>query len=254
VAPQTNLFTTLTVQLVGVPALMVGFAPEKTPLASQVIDVDSWLTWFGLFATFTVIGLLLTAVYYTLIAFAIKNQSPLEDQLNPGQWAKRTMSSWLRLIGLLLLFLSIVIILYIPLILIGTILFLINNTLGSIFLLLGPFLAIWIVIYLSLAPQGIVLNRRPLLRAVIESVRLVQANLPSILLLLLTLFFIGAILDWLLFSVENGSWLTLVNILGHAFVSTALVAALFIFYRDRYQLLLDPDPAFESRPSQDSEQ
>ena len=137
---------------------------------------------------------------------------------------------------------------------IGTILYLINSTLGSISFLLGPFLAIWIVIYLSLAPQGIILNGRPLLRAVIESVRLVQANLLSILLLLLTMFFIGAILDLLLFSVENGSWLTLINILGHAFVSTALVAALFIFYRDRYQVLLDPDAAFESRPLPDSEQ
>ena len=52
VAPQTNLITTLTVQLVGVPALMAGFSPEKTPMASQVIDVDSWLTWFALFATY----------------------------------------------------------------------------------------------------------------------------------------------------------------------------------------------------------
>lgn len=256
VAPQTNLFTTLTVQLVGVPALMVGFAPEKTPLASQVIDIDNWSTWFGLFATFTVIGLLLTAVYYTLIASAVKNQSFAEDQLSPGQWGKRVMSSWLRLMGLLLLFLLMLMILYIPLILIGTILYLINSTLGSISLLLGPFLAIWIIIYLSLAPQGIVLNGRPLLRAVIESVRLVQANLPSVLLLLLTVFFTGAILDWLLFAVENGSWLTLVNILGHAFVSTALVAAIFIFYRDRYQVLLDPDSTFKSRPLplQDSEQ
>lgn len=245
VAPQTNLFTTLTVQLVGVPALMVGSAPEKTPLASRVIDVDSWLTWFGLLATFTVIGLLLTAVYYTLIASAVKKRPFAEEQLNPGQWAKRAITSWLRLMGLLLLFLSILMILYIPLIIIGTVLFLINSTLGSISLLLGPFLAIWIVIYFSLAPQGIVLNGRPLLRAVIESVRLVQANLPSILLLLLAVFFVGAILDWLLFSVENGSWFTLVNILGHAFVSTALVAAIFIFYRDRYQVLLDPVAAFE---------
>jgi hypothetical protein len=254
VAPQTNLATTLTVQLVGVPALMAGFSPKNTPVASQVIDVDNWLTWFGLFATFTVIGLLLTAVYYTLIASAVKKQSLTEGQLNPGKWAKRAVSSWLRLIGLLFLFLSIIMILYIPLIMIGTILFMINSTLGAVSLLLGPFLAIWIVIYLSLAPQGIVLNGRPLLRAVIESIRLVQANFPSILLLLIAMFFIGAILDLLLFSVENGSWLTLVNILGHAFVSTALVAALFIFYRDRYQVLLDPDAAFESRPLQNSEQ
>lgn len=254
VASQTNLFTTITVQLIGVPALMVGFSPEKTPLATQVIDIDNWLSWFVLFATFTLIGLFLTAVYYTLIAFTVNKRSSTTDPLNPGQWQKRAFSSWLRLIGLLLLFLSIVMILYIPLIMIGTILFLINGTLGSIALLLGPFLVIWIVVYLSQAPQGIVLNGRPLLRAVSESVRIVQANLPSLLLLLLTVFSIGAILDWLLFSVENGSWLTLANILGHAFVSTALVAAMFIFYRDRYEVFRRPDAAFESQAAGDSEQ
>ena len=246
-APQTNLFTTVTVQLIGVPALMAGFTPDKLPLTPQVIDIDNWLTWFGLFAAFTVAGLLLTAVYYTLIASVVNKHSSVVDHLNPSQLAQRAISSWLRLIGLLLLILSIIMILYIPLIMIGTILFLINSTLGSIFLLVGPFLIFWIIIYLCLAPQGIVLNGRPLFHAVLESVRLVQANLSSILLLLLAVVLIATVLDWILFSVENGSWLTMVNILGHAYVSTALVTAMFIFYRDRYKALQHPDNIHESQ-------
>jgi hypothetical protein len=240
VAPRTNLFTTLTVQLIGVPALMVGQVPDKTPISTQVVEIGTWLSWLGLFVAFSIVGLLLTAILYSLIAYVISKQTPDGKILNAGQWAKGVGSSWLRLMGLVLFFLLIVFIIYIPLITISTILFMINGALGSIVLLVGPFILIWVTIFLFLAPYGIVLNRRPVLRAVFESVRLVQTNLPSALLLMLAVLLTGSLLDWLLYAVDNGTWLTLINIVGHAFVSTALIAAMFIFYRDRYAALFEP--------------
>jgi hypothetical protein len=249
VAPRTNLFTTLTVQLIGVPALIVGQVPEKTPISTQVWEIGSWLSWLGLFLAFSVIGLLFTTIFYTLIVYAMSKQSPAGEILSAGQWAKRIGTSWLRLMGLVLFFLLVVIIIYIPLVTVSTILFLINGTLGSIVLLTGPFILAWITIFMFLAPFGIVLNGRPILRSVFESIRLVQKNLPSVLLLLLTVLLTGTLLDWLLFAVENGTWLTLANIFGHAFVSTALIAAVFIYYRDRYTALFDPEAAITAQRS-----
>ena len=245
IGPQTNLFTTLTVQLIGVPALMVGLAPRETPVATQIIELDSWSTWFSLFMIFSIVGLLLTAIYYTLIASVISKESSATELISTSNWLRKSVSSWVRLIGLLLIFLIIAIILYMPLIVIGSLLFMINATLGSIALLIGPFMMIWVIIILSLAPFGIILNGRPLLRAIMESARLVQAHLPSLIYLLLTVFIIGAVLDWILLAVENGTWLSMVNIIGHAFVSTALVATVFIYYRDRYNLMFDPDSVYE---------
>ena len=247
IAPHTNLFTTLSVQLIGVPALMVGLAPEAAPLSTQIFEIGSWSIWFGMLAIFSLVGLLLTALFYTMVAAALSRQAPEMNELNTVQWGKRVLSSWLRLIGLALVFFFIVMILYIPLILGGSILFLINSTLGTIALLIGPFFIAWAVIVLSMAPYGIVLNGRPLLRAVVESMRLVLAHLASVIYLLFTILVIGALLDWLLFAVENGTWLTLVNIVGHAFVSTALVAAVFIFYRDRYAAMFAPDAVIDTR-------
>jgi hypothetical protein len=249
VAPRTNLFTTLTVQLIGVPALIVGQVPEKTPISTQVWEIGSWLSWLGLFLAFSVIGLLFTTIFYTLIVYAMSKQSPAGEILSAGQWAKRIGTSWLRLMGLVLFFLLVVIIIYIPLVTVSTILFLINGTLGSIVLLTGPFILAWITIFMFLAPFGIVLNGRPILRSVFESIRLVQKNLQSVLLLLLTVLLTGTLLDWLLFAVENGTWLTLANIFGHAFVSTALIAAVFIYYRDRYTALFDPEAAITAQRS-----
>jgi hypothetical protein len=245
IGPQTNLFTTLTVQLIGVPALMVGLAPETTPVTTQVIELKSWTTWFGLFLIFTIFGLLLTAIYYTLIASVIGKGSASRELSSASQWLRRVASSWLRLISLLLLFLLIVMILYIPLIIIGSLLFMINTTLGSIALLIGPFVMMWVILVLSLAPFGIVLNGRPVSRAIVESVRLVQTHLPSLIYLLFSVLITGAILDWILLAVENGTWLSMINIIGHAFVSTALVAAVFIYYRDRYELMFDSNSSHE---------
>lgn len=247
VAPRTNMFTTLSVPLIGVPAFMVGLVPENTPIPTRVFELISSSSLIGFFFIFSIIGLLLTALFYTLIVYAMSRQSADGETHSAGYWAKKVGSSWIGLLGLTLLFLLISLVIYIPLLVFSTILFLINGTLGSIIMLAGPFILIWITIFLFLAPFGIVLNGRPVLRAVFESLRLVQTNLTSALLLLMTVLLVGSVLDWLLFSVENGNWLTLINILGHAFISTALTAAIFIYYRDRYKAEYDPDAAVKVR-------
>lgn len=251
IAPRTNLFTTLTVQLIGVPALMVGLVPEKTPMESLALPINNYASFFGLLIIFSLLGLLLTAAFYTLIVYAISHHSNNDDVLlNGSQVAKRVVSSWMGLVGLALVFLLITILIYIPLIILSTLLFFINATLGSLVLLTGPFILIWIAIFLFLSPFGIVLNGRPVIKSVWESLKLVQKNLPAALLLLLTVVIAGTILDWLLYSVENGTWLTLVNITGHAFVSTALVAAIFIFYRDRYTAEFGSEPVMSMGSSE----
>lgn len=246
VASQTNLFTTLSVQLIGVPVYLAGLAPEQTPIHPATVDVGSWSSWAGLVIIFTVIGLLLTAVYYTLIAVCLGSEEGVPGhQTAADHWVKRALVSWMRLLGLMLIFAIVTLILYAPVVIVGSILWLINPALGSLAVMGGLFLVTWVIVMLCMAPFGIVLNGRPVLRAVGESVRLVQKNFSTVIFLLFTIFLIGTLLDWLLVLVENGSWFTVVNIVGHAFVSTALVAALFIFYRDRYTRMFEPQAVLE---------
>ena len=96
---------------------------------------------------------------------------------------------------------------------------------------------LWLVIYLFFAPHGLVLHGRSLIQAASESMRLVRVHMFSVLGLLLAVFVIRNLLGMLLLLADDGSWLTLAGILGHAFVMTSLVTATFIFYRDRYRLL-----------------
>jgi hypothetical protein len=112
-----------------------------------------------------------------------------------------------------------------------------STALASVVLLLLPMIGLWFMFYLALVPHGLLLHRRPMWRATLESFQILRRNMLAALAMLLMMLVISRALDWLLLLAEDGSWFTLVSILGHAFVSTALVAATFIFYRDRYAIL-----------------
>ncbi len=231
--PQTNLFTVLSLPLIGVPAMLAGLAPERTPLSPKIHEISGVTEWLVLFAILSLVGLLLTAVYYGTVASVVGKRNRSGKDQSSGTWVASIGVNWLRLLGFALLFLLLAVIVYVPVSMVGAIFFLLNSTLGMLVLFVAPLIIIWITIYLSMTPQSITLNGQPLFRALRESVLLVQTNLLAVLSLLLIILLLSAIVDWLLIMVESGGWLTLVNILGHAFVHTALLTAFFIFYQDR---------------------
>ena len=229
-APRTNLLTSLSVPVVGVPALMVGLTPEKTPLPTTLIELENGGLVFVLFVLFSVLGLLLTAVYMTLTASVIR-QTPVRQALG------KLVVNWLKLMGLIVTLLIFAMMVYIPVVIVGVLVALVSQGLASVVLLAGPVLILWVAVYLVFAPHGIFVNGRPLGRAMIESLQMMRYFLLSAVTLLLVVILIGQSVDWLLLLADDGSWLTWFGIWGHAFVSTALLAATFIFYRDRYNSL-----------------
>jgi hypothetical protein len=230
IAPQTNLFTSLSVPVLGVPALMAGLVPEKTPLPTTLIELDS-VGWFVLlFVLFSVVGLVLTAVYMTLTASVVR-EKPVRQVIGS------LFANWMKLMGLVVTLLIMMIIIYIPVVIVGVVVSLLSQALASLVLLIGPMLFLWMAVFLVFTPHGIFVNGRSLGRAMLESLQMMRYFLITAVSLLLTIILIGYGVDWLLLLADDGSWLTGFSILAHAFVSTALLAASFIFYRDRYNLL-----------------
>ncbi len=246
IGPLTNLFTILSVPIVGVPALLSGLTPEKTPVAAQIVEIGSGIEMLGLIFLLSVLGLFLTSLYYVMVSAVVSSEAGGTENHSAGSWLLYSGKSWLRLLGLALLFFVIALAIYIPISLIGALFFLLNAALGSMVLVLAPFILVWFVVYLSFAPPGITLNGRSTLQAVKESVQLVQANLAVVLTLLLIMLILGAVVDWLLILAENGTWFTLFNILIHAFVNTGLVTAFFVLYQDRATVLLNSGLALSS--------
>ena len=231
---------------------MTGLTPESTPLTPIVIDVNSWPAWFGLLLGLTLVGLLLTAIYLTLIAAAIvKSEDETISRSASGagfilHWSGRT---WLRFGALALLYLVLVMVIILPISLVAAVIALLSQLMATLILLAAPVILLWVTIFLSFVPQGMVFNRKPFFPSLAESVRLFQTNLIPALSLLLVVIVSRQVLSWLLLAADTGTWFTLASILGHAFVSTALSAAMLIFYRDRYRLLPDstiPNPTLET--------
>ncbi len=246
-AARLNHFSYLSVTGMGVPALMTGLIPEKTPIRPEVIVRDGFGAWFGYLLLFTLGGLLLSAIYYSLIAYALRRMGAsaagTAAPFAPSRFVQRAGRTWLRLVGLALLFLALVFVIIIPVSIVAGFLSLLNQTISMMFILGGLMLVIWVAMFLSYTPQGMTLNPRSLPYALLESVRLFRANLPTSLGLLFVVVLIRRLLETLLLSADSGTWVTSINLLAHAYISTALIVAMFIFYRDRYTAYLQNTPS-----------
>jgi hypothetical protein len=235
ISTQVNLFTAISVPLIGVPALMNGPIPEETPIASSVYQVDGPYEWILIFLGLSLVGLFLAAFNLSLISKTItENDSWQRDEL--WHLAKSTIQSTYRLIGLGFLFLIALIIVLLPLMPVALLLSFLGNGLYIIVFLLGFAL---VATYFCLAVPGIIFRRKALIPAVSESIRLVHRNLLSTVNILVLILLIGNGMNLLWHMADDGSWLTLISIAGHAFIGTALVATFIIYYRNRSEVLLE---------------
>jgi hypothetical protein len=124
-----------------------------------------------------------------------------------------------------------------PIILMTSIATLFSTELAFLVLIGGSVLFMWVFIYLSFSIYILLFGGQSALRAVVSSMRFVQRRLPYTLPMLLGVFVVNNLTDSLWLTADDGSWLTVISLAGHAFVATSLVAAMFIFYRDQCDLI-----------------
>jgi len=82
------------------------------------------------------------------------------------------------------------------------------------------------------APHGMYLRGQNAFTSIYASLRMARFTLPSSSMFVLTVFIISQGLNYLWSVPAQDSWMMLVGIAGHAFVTTALLASSFIYYRD----------------------
>lgn len=237
---QYNLMTHLSLPYLGIPTLMGGLAPESTPIATQSVPLNSLSSFFEWFLLLTLLAMVGSAIYYSLIAFTISGSRAwsVYGRVLPRQIA--------RFVGLCAALVLLVLALYIPVSLIGAVLALISPALFSIAVLAAVVAVFWLLLYLGFTVHGLFLDNRPIHRAIANSVRFVRSNALSAIPLLVLLYILNNLLNIIWMSAYDGSWLTLVSILGHAFISTALITATFAFYQSRR---IYPDEEIYSGPA-----
>ncbi len=227
-----NLFTALSVPLIGVPALMSGASPERTPLAPAIFGLSDATEFIGLLIVLTLGGLLLTAIYLSLIALVLRKgkDGALSALMKLIAFMKSTAVAWIRLLILGIFLVVTILFIMLPILPLAYMVALLSQGLGLMVLMLG---IVFVITYMSMSVPSIIIDRRPVGVSIVHSVRIVRRHLLPTMNLLLLVILIGWGTNLLWHMADTGNWLTLISIAGHGFVSTALVSSIFIFYRDR---------------------
>jgi len=226
-----NLFAALSTAPLGLPSLSASLSPITAPTGRPLFWlIDHPLGYLLLVGIFSVLGLFLGAVYFGGIAQQVRDAQVSWVRLFTQVWG-----DWVRLTLFAGFMLGVLIALFVPLIALSALITLFSPIAGTFFSALSSAMALWVVLYAALTVQGIVLQRRGLFGALWDSVRLVHVTLNPTAILYTMIFLITLGLGEVWALAPADSWFLLLGLVGHAVVSTALVAATFAYYQDRYR-------------------
>lgn len=226
IAQTFNLAAALRTYPVGIPSLEASQLPQHTPFGiPSSISVSSLGAVLGLWVIFSLLGLAGGSLYFQAVSRSISGQTAPRS-IHESTWAV------FQTILLTLGWICLALLISLPGTLIITVLALFSPTLAQIGTLLIVMVVIWLIVPLLFSPHGIYMFRQNALTSMLTSVRLVRYILPGTGLFFLTVIILSQGLDLLWQVPPDNSWMSLVAIGGHGFITTALLAASFVYYRD----------------------
>jgi hypothetical protein len=228
-----NLLSLLHTVPIGVPSLLVSIAPLKTPYGNApLLEISSLGMIAGLWLLAVLVGLVLASFYFDSIARVTMPEKKTFSM-------KHTARAAFQIILLNLILIGIGVVLFIPVTLMVSLITLISPFLAQIFMLLIALFLLWLLVPLIFTPHGIFSNQQNVLAAILNSIRLVRFFLPGTGLFLVLAVLLGQGLDVLWRVPAEDSWMILVGIAGHAFISTGLLAASFTYYSSGMRRMQD---------------
>lgn len=253
--PRYNAFGALRVGALGVPSLINwGGGGQRLPSAYEAIWIlfltsidmpdmmvsvtaaqfyqahvwqipNEWI-WLLLMAGLTVVGMAIGSIYMAGLSRS------LEQEPSEGFW-RYTWRFGMRFALFWALRWVVLIAAGLPLVTVAAALTLLIPGLGLLISIVLTGIAIWFSFYGIFFIPALTHNVS-IWRAIWNSFNIVFRNFWPTVGLFVLINLIGGGLTILWQQLSNGSWLTLVAILGNAYVGTALVTASLVFYRDRY--------------------
>jgi hypothetical protein len=214
------------------PSLMTWRDAEPLPFnyLPPVWKVSDPIEVLGINILSLLVGFVLFGCYITIIAEKVKGN---KNRL--GRVLSRLLINliWLGIFFVAMFF--ILTLVYIPFFLVSASFLLVSELLSVTINIFGFILIFWIAAYVVFTIHGIYLNEKGLFRALWDSIRVVQWNMPPTILLFLLVMVLGSALSrvWLLAPVDT--WMIVLAIVSNAFIQTGLIAATFFYYKDRYR-------------------
>jgi hypothetical protein len=223
--PKLNLFWLVRAVPIGISSLFFARDVQATPLgASSILSVTSDLDFLGWLFLLTVVGWIGGGLYFRSVSRLV-TISGLSEPLSTGR-------AILQTILVSILWTGVVIAIGIPLFVVLALLVQASTLVAQISILVFSLLSMWLIVPLFFWPHGVFIYRQNALHSLLSSLRMTRFTLPTSSMFVLTVFLLNVGLNFLWSIPSEDSWMTVVGILGHAFVTTALLAGSFIYYRD----------------------
>lgn len=209
---------------VGISSLMAKTMPAETPMGlGSGSQIFSPLGMTGYMFLLVLIGWVIGALYFRWVSGTVLGGREAYVSIPHAIFQTLLLSViWFFFLA----FLSI------PVTFFLAILSLISPTLASIGLFVLLLASFWLVVPLFFIPLGVFVRNQNAFRSIFSSFRMVRFTFPSSALFVFIIFILSTGLGYLWSVPASDSWMTLIGIAGHAFISTALLAASFVYYRD----------------------
>jgi hypothetical protein len=233
IAERFNLLTILRTIPVGISSLMTGRSPIQIPGGEPVFfEITTVGKALSAILLIFVAGLILGTFYYIVVS-----QASLSGKVHWQQAMAQWPAASFQIILLACLWLGVFLLISVPASCIISLFVMSGLPLGQITLFLYMGILLWLFFPIFFSAHGIIVYRLHLLASVQFSVRLTRLTLPGTSLFFVMMFVISELLDIIWRLPAEDSWFTLIGIIGHAFVTTGLLAASFVYYRDSNQWL-----------------
>ena len=219
-----NLTSMLRTYPIGVPSLMSSQAPIKTPLGpAPVWQVNSAFGAFGLFVLISFIGIILGAWYFNRVSQVVFPKEGGSGIITIG-W------DTVQIIMLTFALFLLLLVLIIPAMILLNLIMMINQGFAQIVLFLFLIIMIWLMVPLLFSAHGIFVFHQNVLISILTSARIIRFLMPGSMIFFFIILIISQAMDLLWLVPPASSWMALVGIAGHAFITTGLLAASFVYY------------------------
>ena len=250
-AERINLLIGLRSLPVGIFSLFTGILPVENPLGTPMFwDVTNLSAAVLIVLLVFLVGLMLGGLYFSAV-----RQAALYDEL---KW-RGIFQDWPR-VSLQSGILSLIWIIFFTAILVvgscaATGITIFSVSLGQMVIILFGVISFWLIFPLIFSPHGIYSKGQKAWKSLLSSIRLTNLTFLKTSLFILLVLLLNQGLNMLWQVPPENSWLMLISVIGHAFVTTGMLSASFVYYQDmnrwseEIQSLSLPQPIVEERPT-----
>lgn len=227
-AERVNLLIGLRSLPVGIFSLFSGILPIENPLGAPLFwDVTSLSAAVLIVLLVFVVGLMLGGLYFSAV-----RQAALYDDLKWRgifqDWPRVSLQSGILSLIWLIFFMAILVVGSCA----ATGITIISVSLGQMVIILFGVISFWLIFPLVFSPHGIYSKGQKAWKSLLSSIRLTNLTFLKTSLFILMVLLLNQGLNMLWQVPPENSWLMLISVIGHAFVTTGMLSASFVYYQD----------------------